>query len=319
MKKKKILVVLLIVCLALVAFGCTIGGAVDDEGNLVRNENSFTVTIVGGILGALFKFTDMIGVPSFALALFLLTLIVKLLTYPVNLKQMKSMKQMSVLQDEMQKINNKYANNPEKKQEATMRLYREHNVNPMSSCLPMLIQMPILMILFYGMRNWLPDQSLIDAGYYGFLWIKDLSITVSQTKWPYLLPLICAVTTLLQQLMSIVNIKDRTQLMMLVMFPLMFFFITRQFPSGLAVYWMYYGILTGVMNFFLNFRLKTGIFATAEEKQRQKEMAATAKAQRQKAIKKQQEKAQQKPKSAHPHTHAQERRDEKDLPDKPWQ
>ncbi len=320
MKKKKILVVLLIICLALAAFGCSMGGNVDDNGNLVRNEDSFTVTIVGGILSGLFQFTELIGVPSFALAIFLLTLIVKLLTHPVNVKQQKSMKNMSALQPEMQKLNEKYPNDPEKKQAAMMKLYKEHNVSPMSSCLPLLVQMPILMILFYGMRNWIPDQSLIDAGYYSFLWVKDLSLMVADTKWPYLMPLICALTTLLQQSMSIVNLKDKTQLMMLVIFPVMFFFVARQFPAGLALYWIFYGLITAVQTLFINFRLKTGVFSTPEEKERRKEAAVAAKEQRKEALQKQQEKAQVKAKPAHPHTHSQEKaRDEKDLPDKPWQ
>lgn len=319
MKKKKLLVILLILCLALAAFGCSMGGNVDEDGNIVRNQDSFTVTIVGGILNGLFQFTEMIGLPSFALAIFLLTLIVKLLTHPVNVKQQKSMKSMSVLQPEMKKINEKYANNPEKRQEATMKLYREHKINPMSSCLPLLIQLPILMILFYGMRNWIPDQSLIDAGYYGFLWINDLSQMVANTKWPYLLPLVCALTTLLQQSMSIVNLKDRTQMMMLVIFPVMFFFVARQFPAGLALYWIFYGLLTAVQSLFINFRLKTGIFTPAEERLQRKEAAEELKEQRKEAAKKQQEKAQAKQQPAHPHTHSHESaRDEKNLPDKPW-
>ncbi len=114
------------------------------------------VEIVGSILEGLFHLTEMIQIPSYALAILLLTIILKIVLYPTAIKQQKASKTMQQIQPKIKAIEKKYGNNPQKKQEMMMNLYKEEKFSPFSSCLPLLIQMPILLILFYGLRNFVP-------------------------------------------------------------------------------------------------------------------------------------------------------------------
>lgn len=274
---RKLVAIFLILCLAFTMAGCT-GIETDADGNIIRDEDSVCAKIVGAILTFFQSILSYIGLDNYIYAILLLTLIVIAFTTPLNMKQQKSMKAMQEINPKMQEINAKYADNPQRRQEETAKLYREGNVSPMAGCLPLLIQMPILFILFIGMRNWLPAQEMIDAGLYSFFWINDLSLTVSNTPYQWTLPILCAVMTMAQQFLSTANINDSSQKMMLLMMPAMFLFITPQFPAALAVYWLFYGFFSAVQRTWMNWRLKTGFFTPKEEKERLKARAAELKA-----------------------------------------
>ena len=273
---KKIIAVLLLICLAFTLAGCT-KAAVDENGKYIVDENSTCAKLVGAILEVLHTGLSYIHLYNYVFAIILLTIIVKAATTPLNVKQQKMMKAMQDINPKMQELNAKYANDPQKRQEEMAKIYKESNVSPMSGCLPMLIQMPILFILFYGMRNWLPAQEMIDAGLYSFFWIDDLSLTVANTPYKWVLPIACALVTMGQQVMSTANLNDNNQKMMLLMMPAMFLFITPQFPAALAVYWLFYGLITTLQSTWLNFRLKTGFFTPKEEKERRKQQMAEMK------------------------------------------
>lgn len=274
---KKIIAVLLILCLACALAGCT-KAEVDENGKYIVDENSTCAKIVGAILEVFHTGLSYIHLYNYVFAIILLTIVVKAATTPLNVKQQKMMKAMQDINPKMTELNAKYADNPQKRQEEMGKLYKEFNVNPMSGCLPMLIQMPILFILFYGMRNWLPAQEMIDAGLYSFFWINDLSLTVANTPYRWVLPIACALVTMGQQVMSTANLNDTNQKMMLLMMPCMFLFITPQFPAALAVYWLFYGLITTLQSTWLNYRLKTGFFTPREEKERRKQQVAEMKA-----------------------------------------
>ena len=274
---KKIIAVLLLICLAFTLAGCT-KAAVDENGKYIVDEDSTCAKLVGAILEFLHTGLSYIHLYNYVFAIILLTIIVKAATTPLNIKQQKMMKAMQEINPKVQELNTKYANDPQKRQEEMAKIYQEAKVNPMSGCLPMLIQMPILFILFYGMRNWLPAQEAIDAGLYSFFWINDLSLTVANTPYQWILPIGCALVTVGQQIMSTANLNDTNQKMMLLMMPAMFLFITPQFPAALAVYWLFYGLITTLQSTWLNFRLKTGFFTPKEEKERRKQQAAEMKA-----------------------------------------
>ncbi|MDU5413136.1 MAG: membrane protein insertase YidC, partial [Clostridium perfringens] len=92
---------------------------------------------------------DIFGVGAgYVITIFLLTLLVRLILLPLNIKQTRSQQKMQEIQPEIAKLQKKYKNNPEKAQQEMMKLYKENNVNPMSGCLPLLIQMPILFALY---------------------------------------------------------------------------------------------------------------------------------------------------------------------------
>lgn len=268
-KSKKIVVVLLLICLVFMMAGCTTAN-LDADGNYIVNQDSTAAKIVGTILEGLHTGLSYINVDNYVYAIILLTLLVKVATTPLNIKQQKSMKAMQAMQPKMKEISKKYENNPQKKQEEVAKLYSDAKINPLSGCLPLLIQMPILFVLFYGLRNWVPADSIIAAGHYSFFWIQDLSITVKNTAYHWVLPIGCALVTMAQQYMSTTNRQDMTQKMMLIMMPAMFLFMTQQFPAALAIYWLFYGFFTMLQTSYLNYKYKAGIFAPKEEKQKSK-------------------------------------------------
>ncbi|MBQ1252610.1 MAG: membrane protein insertase YidC [Firmicutes bacterium] len=274
---KKLVAIFLMICLVFTMSGCTTVET-DADGNYIRDEDSACAKIVGVILTFFQSVLGKIGLENYTYSIILLTLVVILFTTPLNIKQQKSMKAMQEVGPKMQEINVKYADNPQKRQEETAKIYREGGVNPMAGCLPLLIQMPILFVLFIGMRNWLPDQAFIDAGLYSFFWIDDLSLTVSNTSYQWTLPILCGLVTMAQQFLSTANMQDSTQKMMLFMMPVMFLIITPQFPAALAVYWLFYGLFSAVQRTWMNWRMHTGFFTPKEEKERIKAAAAEAKA-----------------------------------------
>ncbi len=159
------------------------------------------------------------------LALLLLTLLVRLLLWPLMHHQLKSMAELQRLQPLLQKINEKYKDDPEKRAQATMKLYQEHGVNPMAGCLPLLIQMPILFLLWKVISGYEFGQ--------GFLWIPDLALPDPL----YILPILYMAVTFLSTWMSAHGNKDviRQSLFM----NLIFLFLVLQFPSGVTLYWIF--------------------------------------------------------------------------------
>ena len=101
--------------------------------------------IMNAVLTGLYSLTEMLGVPSYGLAIIILTVLIKILVYPLTKKQLQSMKAMQKIQPQMKKLQDKYKDNPKVMQQKLMELYQKEGANPMSGCLPMLIQMPILM------------------------------------------------------------------------------------------------------------------------------------------------------------------------------
>ena len=112
------------------------------------------VQFMKSAIGVFYDFTQVIGFPSYALAIVLIGVVVRILLFPLSLKQMKSMLGMSEIQPELKEIQAKYSGNREKMNEEMQRLYQEYDVNPMAGCLPILIQMPILYSLFRALRTY---------------------------------------------------------------------------------------------------------------------------------------------------------------------
>ena len=231
------------------------------------------------ILEWFFSFTQWVNIPSYAVALLLLTIIIKLLLFPLAMKQMRSTRAMQRIQPKMKEIQEKYKSNPQKLQEAQMKLYKEMNFNPLSGCLPLLLQIPIMYMLFSGIRTFVPEA----VDFYTFFWIPNLSLP-DPTGWA--LPLLVAASTFLQQFFQMANKKDTMQRSMLLIMPVMMFFFCRNFPAGLALYWIFFGLLTIVQQVFVNRKgkqedaVEEARLATEEaEKQRRKEAKRLAKQQ----------------------------------------
>ncbi|BAF61100.1 MAG: membrane protein insertase YidC [Pelotomaculum sp.] len=204
-------------------------------------------SIVNGmtwLLNWLYQLTVAAGLPSYGIAIILLTIIVKMVLYPLSHKQMKSMLAMQQIQPKVKEIQEKWKNkDPKKMQQAIMELYREHNVNPAAGCLPLLIQMPILIALYRSLFNF----PYINTAHAVFLWVPNLSV-----KDPYyILPILAGVTTFLQSKMTTTT-SDPTQRMMLYTMPVFIAWIAGSVPAGLALYWVVFNIGGIVQQYFIN-------------------------------------------------------------------
>ena len=176
-------------------------------------------------------------IPNFGVAIILLTILVRLLFWPLTHKSTVGMKKMQELQPKMKEIQAKYKDNPQRMQQETWALYRAEKVNPASSCLPMLIQIPVFIALFNVLR------SAVELRYAPFLWIADLSEPegLFASWFPFgglnLLPILMAVSTGLQSAFTPSTGDKNQQRMMMVFMPLMMLVMFYSFPSALSLYW----------------------------------------------------------------------------------
>ena len=179
-------------------------------------------------------------VGNFGVSIIIVTILIKIMLLPLTLKQDKSMKEMKKLQPEIEKIKEKYANDKQMLNIKTMELYKEHKVNPLGGCLPLLLQLPILFALFGVLRNGIiPKDS-------SFLWLK-----LSVPDQFYILPVLNGAVSFLQQkLMGSADSNPQMKNMMYV-FPIMMIMFSLKMPSGLQLYWLTSSILAVVQQYFI--------------------------------------------------------------------
>ena len=178
---------------------------------------------------------------QYGLSILVVTIIIRLIILPLSIKQYRSSKQMQALQPELRKLQKKYKDNPAKQQEETMKLFQQHGVNPLAGCLPLLIQMPILIALYHAiMRN-------SEISTHSFLWME-----LGDRDPYYILPLLAALTTFIQQQIMSAHMPGQTQMQaLLIIFPILIFVMSMSFPSALPLYWVYSNIFTIVQSYFI--------------------------------------------------------------------
>ena len=181
-------------------------------------------------------------VGNYGVAIILLTVVSKIAFFPLTVKSMRSMKAMQALQPQINALRNKYKGDPQRVQKETMELYREHKVNPMGGCLPMLAQVPIFYALYLALSVSVELQNaafLCIGRFFGVdLWICDLA----SHDPTYVLPIVMGITMFLQQKMTPTAGDPRQAKMMLVM-PFIFTFMFLNLPAGLVLYWTVSNIL----------------------------------------------------------------------------
>lgn len=176
-------------------------------------------------------------VGNFGLAIILLTLVVKLMTFPLTHKSMKSMKEMQRIQPQLAKLREKYADDKEQLNREMMQLMKSNGYNPMSGCLPIFIQMPIYIALYNVLNN---SIELYGQPFFG--WIHDLS-----QKDPYFVtPVLLGLIMFVQQKMTPNTSTDPAQQKMMMFMPVMFGAMMLWLPSGLTLY-MLVNTLTSVV------------------------------------------------------------------------
>ena len=215
-----------------------------------------------GFFGAISKLllTMMNGFYSFThnygVAIILLTLAIKIVFLPINLMSSRSMKRMGKLGEPMKTINEKFADNPTKKQQLMMEMYKLNKVNPVAGCLPMIIQIPIFFGLFYMLRS-AAELRLAD-----FVWIRDLSMEEGIFTLPFsipfmgdqfnILPFIYLVSLVVQMGMMPTPSVDNAQVKMMKFMPYIFFPIIYTFASGLVLYWTVNNVFTIGQQWMIN-------------------------------------------------------------------
>ncbi len=173
--------------------------------------------------------------PNYGIAIILLTILVKVVFWPITHKGNVHMKKMQSIQPELVKLREKHKGNPKKMQQAQMELYHKHGVNPLAGCLPMAVQVPVFIALFTVLR------SAVELRFAGFLWVPDLSepemLFAGLFPIPLnILPLAMTATMVWQQRLTPTAGDPQQQKIMMFM-PVMMLFIFYNMASGLVLYW----------------------------------------------------------------------------------
>lgn len=197
---------------------------------------------------------------SYGVIILLLTVFIKMLLYPLTYRNYLSSAKMKVLKPEIKEVSEKHKDDPMKRQQETMALYRKSGVNPMAGCVPMLIQMPIL----YAMFNFFPSS--IELRQQSFLWANDLSTYDSIFKLPFEIPfygshvslfcLLMAVSTILYTRMNSSQMPEGQPGMpnmkvMMYIFPVMMLFFFNSYPSGLSYYYLLANVISMIQMYVI--------------------------------------------------------------------
>ncbi len=207
-------------------------------------------TVLGG---ALEYFHLTIGLPWW-LAIVLLTIVVRSVLFPLTVKQVRNMRSMQELKPDLEKIKAKFPNNRQKQQEETMALYSERKINPLGGCLPLLVQIPIFIGIFYVIKDFGGFSGALGGGGAteashpsftegGILWFRNLSNADSF----YILPVVAAITMLASMEVTNKSMEPQQRWIMRIM-PVGFIFFTYWFPAGMFVYWITSNVVTLVQN-----------------------------------------------------------------------
>lgn len=222
---------------------------------------SWLENILKWMLNMLYKL-----IPNYGIAIILVTVLLKIVLYPLTRKSMESTAKMSALGPKTEELKIRYKDNPEKLNQATMELYKEEGISPLGGCLPMLLQFPIL-IAFYGLLNkhfelrgamfipgWIPDLSIPDT-------VAVLGFNIPLLgKEIHLLPILYTISMIFTSKITTAGQSNTTQTgsmkLMTYGMPIIFFFILYSAPSGLLLYWSAQNVISVVQQLYMNKRRK---------------------------------------------------------------
>jgi len=184
-------------------------------------------------------------VGSYGWTIIILTFIIKIILYPLTLKSFKSMKGLQKIQPLMKELQEKYKDDKQRQNQELMKLYKDHKINPMGGCLPLVLQIPILFALY---KVFLSAIELRQTSFHIVgTWLPDLS-----APDPYLItPLLMGASWFVQQKMTPTP-GDAMQQKIMMFMPLIFTFMFLTFPSGLVIYWLISNILSVIQQAYIN-------------------------------------------------------------------
>ncbi len=179
---------------------------------------------------------------NYGIDILILSILIKIIFLPLTQISFKSMKEMQKVQPEMARLKEVYKNDKARQQQEIMLLYKRRKINPMSGCLPMVIQIPVFIALYNALQNTIEMRH---APF--FLWIQDLA-----AKDPiYITPIIMGATMVIQQKMT-PTAADPAQAKLFLLMPVMFTFLFLNFPSGLVMYWLVNNVLSIAHQYYLS-------------------------------------------------------------------
>ena len=195
-------------------------------------------------------FADDLGF-EYGVAIILLTFVTRLVILPLSLRQIKSMRALQAYSPQIKELNERYKDDPQRKQRELMAFYKNNNINPLASCFPLLLQLPVFFALFQLLRSDEFQTQLHASGNPGFLGIPDLAESVEGTTLIILLALYFV--TMVASMAVSATQAEGAQRVMLFALPVIFTPLIINFPAGLIVYW----ITTNVWTIGQQYTVKT--------------------------------------------------------------
>jgi YidC/Oxa1 family membrane protein insertase len=194
-----------------------------------------------GLRHVLFWLHDTVGF-SWAWSIIALTVIVRMIIVPLTVRQIHSMQRLQAHMPEMKAIQQRYKADKKRQNEELMKFYRENSINPASSCLPMVLQIPVFIALFYTLRHFSkhPPGGHAAVANGAFQWLHVVpNITAHATShWSGFLLLAIYAGSQVASTLLMPSTMDKAQRTILLVMPLAFIFIVARFPAGLVLYWM---------------------------------------------------------------------------------
>jgi YidC/Oxa1 family membrane protein insertase len=180
---------------------------------------------------------------TWGLAIIGVTIVVRLILFPLTWKQFSSAQAMQAIQPKIKELQRKHKADRNKLQQETMKLYSEHRVNPFASCLPLILQLPVFIALYFAIRgtSYLDAQTTQELAEAGFLWIRSVARGGDGLGYPdptYILLILYVVTQMISTELMLVTQSDKTQKMIMRSMPIVFVFFLWSFPAGLFIYWV---------------------------------------------------------------------------------
>ncbi|MHB1629026.1 MAG: YidC/Oxa1 family membrane protein insertase [Bacilli bacterium] len=178
---------------------------------------------------------------DYGIALIIVTVIIRLLTMPLMLTSLRNSKKMQLLRPQMQELKEKYGKEPKKYQEETMALYRTEGINPLAGCMPMIVQMVVLTLLYRAIYT---DHAMLYSNFLGVLPLGTPDHT-------FILPVLAGVTSYFQQKLTMVQMDPSQQRLLQYLFPIMIFFFALHAFAALSLYWVFSNVFTIAQMYFI--------------------------------------------------------------------
>jgi YidC/Oxa1 family membrane protein insertase len=164
--------------------------------------------------------------------------IVRMLLVPLTVKQIHSMQNLQRFAPQMKEIQKKYKSDRQKQNEELMKFYRENQINPAASCLPMLAQFPVFIALYYSLRHFSKESPSLHPGSLSFLHFIPSSADSTTAHWGGFVLLVVYVASQMASTLYMSATVDKTQRIIFMVMPLVFVFVIARFPAGLVLYWV---------------------------------------------------------------------------------